>query len=53
MGAHDRIFVPCCNSHARRKFVEAKSNDAVAAAHALSFYRGLYDIEDRARDFSE
>ena len=53
LGAHDRIFAACCNSHARRKFVEAKPNDAVAAAHALSFYRGLYDIEDRARDFSE
>jgi len=53
LGAHDRIFASCCNSHARRKFVEAKSNDAVAAAQALSFYRGLYDIEDRALDFSE
>ena len=46
------VLACCCNAHARRKFVEAKPNDAVAAARALAFYRGLYDIEDRARDLS-
>lgn len=52
LGATDRIFAACCNSHARRKFVEAQPNDPLAAAHALAFYRGLYDIEDRCKEFS-
>lgn len=49
LGKEDQIFAACCNAHARRKFVEAKPNDAVAAARALAMYRGLYDIEDRAK----
>lgn len=53
LGANDRMFASCCNAHARRKFVEAKPNDAVAAAQALSFYRGLYDIEDRGVDLCD
>ena len=52
LGKTDRIFAACCNSHARRKFVEAQSNDPVAAAHALAFYRGLYDIEDSCKESS-
>jgi len=52
LGAQNQIFAACCNSHARRKFVEAQPNDPVAAAHALAFYRGLYDIEDRCKEFS-
>ena len=52
LGSGGRIMASCCNAHARRKFVDAKSNDPVAAAQALAFYRGLYDIEDRARDLS-
>ncbi|MCD0460397.1 IS66 family transposase [Roseiconus lacunae] len=52
LGARDRILAACCHSHVRRKFVEAKPNDPVAAAQALAFYRGLYDIEDRARELS-
>jgi len=52
LGAQDQIFAACCNSHARRKFVEAKPNDPVAAAQAIAFYRGLYDIEDRGKAFS-
>lgn len=46
------ILAACCNSHARRKFEAAQSNDPARAARALAFYRELYDIEDRARDFS-
>ena len=53
LGAANRIAAACCNAHARRKFVEAKPNNPVAAAYALSFYRGLYDIEDRGRDLSD
>jgi len=52
LGKEDQIFAACCNAHARRKFVEAKPNDAVAAARALAMYRGLYDIEDRGKSFS-
>lgn len=52
LGAKDRIFAACCHAHARRKFVEAKPNDPVAAARVVSLYRGLYDIEDRCHDFS-
>jgi transposase len=52
LGAQDRIFAACCNCHARRKFVEAKPNDPVAAARAMAMYRGLYDVEDRAKECS-
>ena len=52
LGKEDQIFATCCNAHARRKFVEAKPNDGVAAARAISMYRGLYDIEDRAKELS-
>lgn len=52
LGATDRIFAACCNSHARRKFSDAKANDPVAAAQAIAMYRGLYDVEDRSREAS-
>ena len=52
LGKDDQVFAACCNAHVRRKFVEAKPNDAVAAARALAMYRGLYDIEDRTKGFS-
>lgn len=52
LGSQERILAACCKAHARRKFVEAKPNDSIAAAQALSYYRGLYDIEDRARYLS-
>lgn len=52
LGSDGRIMASCCNAHGRRKFVEAQPNDPVAAAHALSYYRGLYDIEDRMREAS-
>lgn len=52
LSAKDQIFAACCNCHARRKFVEAKPNDPVAAAQAMAMYRGLYDVEDRAKEAS-
>jgi transposase len=52
LGKENQIFAACCNCHARRKFVEAKPNDAVAAAQAMAMYRGLYDVEDRAKECS-
>jgi transposase len=44
-----RIIHASCNAHARREFVEAESNDPVLASQALSFYRQLYDIEERGK----
>lgn len=42
-----RIVHASCNAHARREFVKAESNDAVLASQAISFYRQLYDVEER------
>jgi len=47
-----RIRASCCLAHARRKFDEAKSSHPALAAEALAFFQQLYDLEDRARDFT-
>jgi transposase len=47
LGSGERILASCCHAHVRRKFEAAKGNDPVRAARALSFYRQLFDIEDR------
>jgi transposase len=47
-----RMRASCCLAHARRKFDEAKSSYPRLAAEALGFFQLLYDIEDRARDFT-
>ena len=52
LGSGGRILASCCLAHARRKFDEAKSSHPTLAAQALGFFRQLYDIEDRAREFS-
>ena len=44
-----RIVHASCNAHARREFVEAESNDPILASQAISFYRQLYDVEERAK----
>jgi len=44
-----RIVHASCNAHARREFVEAESNDPLLASQALSFYRQLYDVEERGK----
>jgi transposase len=44
-----RIIHASCNAHARREFVMAESNDPVLASQALSFYRQLYDVEERGK----
>jgi len=44
-----RIVHAACNAHARREFVQAESNDPVLASQAISFYRQLYDIEERGK----
>jgi len=44
-----RIIHASCNAHARREFVQAESNDPILASQAISFYRQLYDVEERAK----
>ena len=41
-----------CWSHARRKFFDAVNNYPRQAHHVLEWIRQLYDIEDRAREWS-
>ena len=44
-----RIVEVACNAHARRKFYEARSTDALGAHGALGYYRQLYELEASAR----
>jgi transposase len=44
-----RIIHASCNAHARREFVEAESNDPILASQGISFYRQLYDVEERGK----
>jgi transposase len=46
-----RIRHASCNAHARREFVKAESNDPILASQAISFYRQLYDVEERGKTF--
>jgi transposase len=48
-----RIVHAGCNAHARREFVKAESNDPVLASQALSFYRQLYEVEERGRPLDD
>src|SRR5690606_32643024 len=41
-----------CGAHIRRKFVDARSSAPRHAAQMLEWFRQLYDIEDRAREFT-
>lgn len=52
LGSGGRIVASCCWAHARRKFEEAKSSHPRLSAEAMAFFQQLYDLEDRARDFS-
>ena len=38
-----------CNSHARRKIFDARSNHPLVASVLLAMYQELYDIEDRGK----
>jgi transposase len=46
------ILHVACGAHIRRKFVDARSHKPVQAAQMLEWFRQLYDIEDRAHDFT-
>jgi transposase len=52
-GGEAAIVEVACNAHARRKFYEARSSDAVRAHQALAYYAQLYEIERQARDWEE
>jgi len=41
-----------CNSHARRKFFDARKTNPTEAAYAIEVYRSLYKTEARVRDAS-
>src|SRR5262249_45875286 len=59
-GGYDGIFLGsdggvqegACWAHARRKFYDARSNAPRPANEILEWIRQLYDIEDRAREWS-
>ena len=44
-----RIVHASCNTHARREFVKSESSEPVLSAQAESFYRQLYDVEERGK----
>ncbi len=44
-----RIIEVACNAHARRKFYEARSSDALRSHQALAYYRQLYALEGSAQ----
>jgi transposase len=48
-----RILEVACNAHARRKFYEARTSDALRSHQALAYYRQLYELERQAKEFSE
>ena len=48
-----RIVHAACNAQARREFVKAESNDPVLASQALSFYRQLYEVEERGKPLDD
>jgi transposase len=47
--SNGRIVHASCSMHARREFIQAESNDPILASQALSFYRQLYDVEERGK----
>jgi transposase len=52
-GAEAAIIEVACNAHARRKFYEARSSDALRSHQALAWYAQLYEIERQARGREE
>jgi transposase len=51
--ARARIIEVACNAHARRKFYEARTSDALRSHQALAYYRQLYELERGAKGFSD
>jgi transposase len=44
------IIEVACNAHARRKFYDARTSDAMRSHQALAYYGQLYELERRAKD---
>jgi transposase len=52
LGSEGKLLEVACWAHARRKFYDARSNAPREANQILEWIRQLYDVEDRARDFT-
>jgi transposase/uncharacterized protein YeeX (DUF496 family) len=52
LGSNGTIVEVACWAHARRKFHDARANAPREANQVLEWIRQLYDVEDRARDFT-
>jgi transposase len=52
LGSAGGILEVACWAHARRKFFDARSNAPREANQVLEWIQQLYDIEDRALDFT-
>jgi transposase len=52
LGPEGRVIEVACWAHARRKFYEARANAPRQANELLEWIGQLYDIEDRARDWT-
>jgi transposase len=52
LGSNGTIHEVACWAHARRKFYDARANAPREANQVLEWVRQLYDVEDRARDFT-
>ena len=47
--SNGRIVHASCNGHARHEFVKAEASEPILCAQAQSFYRQLYDVEERGK----
>jgi transposase len=52
LGSNEAILEVACWAHARRKFFDATLSSPREAHQILEWVSGLYDIEDRAREWS-
>jgi len=52
LASNGRIRRASCGSHARRKFIEAKTAYPLESAGVLAKFRQLYDLEDQAKEMS-
>jgi transposase len=52
LGSNGTIVEVACWAHARRKFYDARSNAPREANHVIEWIWQLYDVEDRAREFT-
>ncbi len=48
-----RIVEVACHAHARRKFFEARTSDALRSSQALAYFGQLYEIERQAKAFDD